>query len=82
MSVKVTKKPGKYMDRPKKVRFEPQQIVTLTAQQLADNGFDLTCVNEVLYMRIAENMRRHYEVSYSDTLREVAASLRLRPTNL
>lgn len=63
----------------KKTKFEPQQLVTLTREQLADNGFDLTCINEELYHKIAENMRRRYEVTYSDTLREAAMELRLRP---
>lgn len=63
----------------KKLKFEPQQLVTLTREQLADNGFDLTCISEELYHKIADNMRRHYEVSYSDTLREAARELRLRP---
>lgn len=63
----------------KKQKYEAQEIVVLTKQLLVDNGFDLNCISEELYRKIAGEMRKYYEVTFSDTLRVIAADLRLFP---
>lgn len=62
-----------------KSRFEKQEIVTITPTELHDNGFDLASISDEQYQRIVEKMRRYYEETYSDVLRQVAREVGLQP---
>lgn len=68
------------MRKPIKNKFELMSIVTLSPNELKDNGFDLTSISEEQYKRIFEAMRRYYEVDYSDVLRQAARGIGLQPT--